>query len=297
LLGTPTALHAIILIGSDNPTTNTTAPTGDLANSGWDLQGNWGSFLGTPIAPNYFITAKHVGGSVGGTFTLAGQNYTTTAKFQTADSDLTVWKINGSFPTYAPLYTTSYTFGQDIIMFGRGTQRGAEVVANSELKGWLWGSADGVKRWGRNDLSSLIDGGAGLGPVLTANFDYAAGSNEGTFSTGDSGGGVFVQDGGIWKLAAINYGVISAFKQTADGPLQNGAIFDAGGLYFGENLITDGTVNVPTYSVFTPIAVHSDWILTTVPEPATTSAFVALSLATWTALTRRNRPPLITLNS
>ena len=59
-----TPARAVIFESTGNPLFNTTAPTGDLAGSGWDLQGSWlGDFLGTPIAPQFFITAKHLGGT------------------------------------------------------------------------------------------------------------------------------------------------------------------------------------------------------------------------------------------
>src|SRR6185503_14920957 len=53
-----------------------------------------------------------------------------------------------------------------------------------------------------------------------------------TLSVGDSGGGVFINDGGKWKLAAINYAVDGPFSLWGgnDGGF-NGAIFDKGGLY------------------------------------------------------------------
>jgi hypothetical protein len=65
----PTA-QAVILLDTGDPNFNTTAPTGELAGSGWQYEGLWVSFLGTAVASNFFITAKHVGGSVGDTFTL-----------------------------------------------------------------------------------------------------------------------------------------------------------------------------------------------------------------------------------
>src|SRR5947208_10598952 len=40
----------------------TSAPTGSLSTAGWQYEGQWGEFLGTPIAPHYLITAAHVGG-------------------------------------------------------------------------------------------------------------------------------------------------------------------------------------------------------------------------------------------
>ena len=51
-------------------------------------------FLGTPIASNYFITAKHIGGSVVQTFILNGTTYTTTAVFPDPSSDLQIWQRN-----------------------------------------------------------------------------------------------------------------------------------------------------------------------------------------------------------
>src|SRR5438876_202694 len=59
VLATPA--HAIILYSS--ATRNTSAPTGTLSASGWQYEGQFGDVLGTPIAPHYFITAKHVGGA------------------------------------------------------------------------------------------------------------------------------------------------------------------------------------------------------------------------------------------
>ena len=101
------ASPAVLLKSSGDPFFNTTPPTGALANSGWELQGQWGSMLGTPIAAQYFIAARHVGGSVGGTFIFQGTAYTTTAYFDDANTDLRIWKVNGVFPFWAPLYSTA----------------------------------------------------------------------------------------------------------------------------------------------------------------------------------------------
>jgi hypothetical protein len=65
---------AVILFGTGDPSVNTTAPTGALAGSGWQYEGVFGGFIATPIASNYFLTAKHIGGSVGQTFTFNGMS-------------------------------------------------------------------------------------------------------------------------------------------------------------------------------------------------------------------------------
>src|SRR2546423_8346892 len=84
----PQTASAIILFSTGDPNANTTSPTGDLANSGWQYQGTWGSFLGTPIASNYFIAAKHVGNAGGGSFIYNGQTYTVIQEFDHPDSDV-----------------------------------------------------------------------------------------------------------------------------------------------------------------------------------------------------------------
>src|SRR5262245_60055221 len=49
-----------------------------LLNSGWQYQGDFRGFLGTPIGSKYFITAKHIGGELEGTntFVYNGATYT-----------------------------------------------------------------------------------------------------------------------------------------------------------------------------------------------------------------------------
>lgn len=119
---------AVMLKGSGDPTFNTTAPTGDLADSGWQYQGQWGSFLGTPIGEQYFIAAKHVGGAVGAAFVFNGVTYKTTAYWDDpTGTDLRIWKVDGLFPIWAPLYSLSDESGKPLVVIGRGTQRGAEV--------------------------------------------------------------------------------------------------------------------------------------------------------------------------
>src|SRR5438128_1202823 len=120
--------RAIIFYSTGDTSYNTTAPSGALTNSGWQYEGIWGGFLGTPIAPRYFITAEHVGGSVGQTFVFRGIAYPTTAVYDDPDSDLRIWRVCGTFPDYAQIYTSTNEVGQSCIVIGRGTQRAAPVT-------------------------------------------------------------------------------------------------------------------------------------------------------------------------
>src|SRR5262245_65478328 len=99
-----TQAQAVILYKSS--IRNKSAPTGTEANSGWQFQGHWaGGFEGTPIAPHYFISAAHLGGSTGQAIWFRGVNYTTVQSWDDPNTDLKIYKINGTFPAYAQLYT------------------------------------------------------------------------------------------------------------------------------------------------------------------------------------------------
>jgi hypothetical protein len=134
--------HAVIFQSTADPAFNTTSPTGALANSGWELQGAWGDFLGTPVAPQYFLAAQHVGGYIGQVFTFRGVEYITTAVFDDPYSDLRLWKVDNTFPAYAQLYTGNNELGRDMVVFGRGTRRGAEVSVSVESKQYFTNTVD-----------------------------------------------------------------------------------------------------------------------------------------------------------
>ena len=291
-----TRAQAVILYGTSDPSANTTAPTGSLAGSGWQYEGTFGGFLGTAIGPNYFITAQHIGGNVSDTFTLNGVAYTTTAAYSDPGSDLRIWQVAGTFPTFAPLYSgvPGTEIGLSLVVFGRGTQRGSDVLvgADNHLGGWLWGAGDGVKRWGTNVVTNIVTD-SNLHPYLQVDFDASGGDNEAHLSAGDSGGGVFVYNptASEWQLAGVNYGVDGPFGRSPDGsnPFL-AAMFDTTGLY--EN---DGAAWVPVTgpSAFysTEIAGRSGFIdnIVSVPEPATWLVAVGTALLVGLRLCRRGR--------
>lgn len=289
----------IVLYDTDNALANSTAPSGQYAGSGWQWQGQYGSYLGTMIAPQYFITAQHYGlqgssfvstgvlnGAVDVTYTIdtaanGGQGY-----WDIPGTDLRILKINETFASYAPLYTGGAEVGMEMIVFGRGGPRGAEVVLSSESKGWYTTGADGVVRWGLNDISGTVS--SGVGTLLTASFSAVAGQNEAMLSVGDSGGGVFVLDGGVWKLAGINYGV-DGFFDTNNLPNDfqefSAALFDKGGFYEGSDgtgwvLNPDGSSDVPSRMYASRISSSSAQIISIVgvPEPGAATLLMLSAL-------------------
>jgi len=223
--------RAVLFYSTGDPGYNTNAPTKTLTNSGWQYQGTWIGFCGTVISSNCFITAKHIGGAVGDSFVFRGLEYPAIAYYDDPDGDLRIWRVSGRFPTNAPLYTKGNERGKSLVVIGRGSRRGTEVRLNNKLKGWQWGDSDGVQRWGQNKVSSIVDGGAGVGEMLRVSFNAGAGRNEADLSVGDSGGAVFIKDGKAFKLAGINYSVDGPYNTTNSGPGFEAALFDQRGLY------------------------------------------------------------------
>ena len=153
----PFSTSAVVFLATGDPSYNTAEPDGDLAGSGWQLQGNWLNFLGTPIAPNLFITAKHVSGAIGTTFEFQGGFYQTIDSYADPNSDLRIFRVCGTFPEFAEIYSESSEAGKAMVVFGRGTQRGDEATILDDdqviLKGWKWGIGDGVRRCCHSDAA------------------------------------------------------------------------------------------------------------------------------------------------
>jgi hypothetical protein len=260
--------RAVILFSTADPSANTTAPTGNLAGSGWQYQGVWGGNLGTPIAPNFFISAGHIGNAGNSVFTYQSVNYSVVNGFQDSFSDLVIWQISAAqtFPTFAPLYNTFDEVGQHLVVIGRGTLRGSDAIVNGTLRGWYWGSG-GPQRWGENVVTSILTD-PGLHELLYATFDANGLPHEAHLSAGDSGGAVFIQNQGVWKLAAINYGVDTGFYTDANGSnlLAPAALFDTRDLYYQDPgdpqnyILISGPDPVPTGFGSTRISTSIDWI-------------------------------------
>lgn len=289
-------LRAEVFYATADVTHNSTAPGGLYAGSGWDLQGNHRGYLATPIAPNYFVAAKHpYGADLGFTINFAGGpnagSYTTIAAYDDPSADLRIFQVSGTFSAWAPLYTGSEV-GKELVVFGTGVGRGAEDkgVGGVTLRGWRWGG-DSRQRWGSNIVTNLADFQV-LGDNKLFAFDFdsvpaLSTAEEVMLADADSSGGVFIKDvDNVWKLAGINFGVAGYFGHLADGSDRFlGAIFDARDLYYGQTppytYISPLNPNpLPAASYATRISSQYSWIAgivpAVIPEP---SSLVLLLLA------------------
>jgi hypothetical protein len=202
----------------------------------WDLQGQWGKYLGTPVAARWFVTAEHLGGQVGDLFLFAGQRYYAVAHERLPGTDIALWRVDRVFPRWATL-SDGEEQGRELFIVGRGTARGRALVG----KGWQWGSIDHQQSWGSNRVSGFLTSKA-YGELLLASFDRDAGPDEATLSTGDSGGGVFLKGrDGLWRLAGINHDINPGddgkdrFYSTSGrkDDLFRAALYDGRGLFLG----------------------------------------------------------------
>ena len=253
---------AVILLSTGDPAQNTTAPTGLLAGSGWQFEGSFGSFLGTPIGPHHFITVQHIG-VPSNTFAYQGANYTVKQWFDDTQSDLRIFEVAETFPAYAPLYPRSDEVGRSIVVIGRGTQRGDPFLQSGIIRGWLWGASDGVQRWGESQVDQVP------GVYLYCTFRQNAGPNEAGLSAGDSGGAAFTNDAGTWKLVGIHYGVEGPFASNPGDPTFYAALFDMRGLFDSTTgIVVAGAAQVPSGFYSIRISQRLSWIVGIVPAAA-----------------------------
>lgn len=264
----------VLFFSTGDANYNTTAPTGTLAGSGWELEGKWGVSLATPIGPRHFLSVQHLGGNPGDRFEFQGAEYVTAEFLDDPSSDLRIWKIRGKFPAFATLYRGSNEIGQRVVVHGRGTQRGAPLFAESALggalKGWLWGSSDLRPRWGENEVERIEESTAipgqshPVGPILRMAFNAQTGPNEAHLSFGDSGGGLFMREGAAWVLAGVSHSVDGLYNTTNSGTGFNAAVFDARGLYLGSeshwSLVANPQREVPGGFYAIRISVRAGWI-------------------------------------
>ncbi len=284
LFHTTFSLSAVIFAKTGDPGHNTTPPFNPSEAKAWHLQGTWKTCQGTPIAPQWFVTAKHIGGFVGEVFTFQGKSYTAVARVLDPETDLALWGVAEVFPEFAEIYQRKDEIGKRLLVFGRGEQRGEPVLLGSEVRGWRQGQGGGFMRWGEN----IVDQIAGvedteprkLGELIGATFDRNGLPSEAGLASCDSGGGMFLRQGTVWKLAAVTFGAGGQFKKTEDDEPFFANMLDVGGFFVQKSedsqqeefyeFFEDQDEDIPTNIWGTRLSYRLDWIHETIdalPDP------------------------------
>lgn len=219
--------HSVIIDSGDG-TGNTTAPPDD---PGWDHLGKVGGLSGVYLGNGWMLTANHVALN---TVTLAGSTYAPVVgseiRLSNGDgsfADLKVFALHGlpNLPLL-PIRTTTPPIGTPLVMAGRGRDRGAVTSWNpagpgGPYGGYLWETTNTL-RWGTNE----VEGYPSSDPFDTVSFYSVFDENlppatqhEAQAASGDSGGAVWIDDGGGWELAGILFAIESYAGQPSQTSL------------------------------------------------------------------------------
>ncbi len=228
-----------------------TAPSG----LDWSHVYNYNGSSAVAVGGGWLLTAAHVADdgpqppdpyslSIGGT--VYNQQEIVYHTDGADRADLALVRFDRDFPGYYPLYTEqnpNSLVGLGVLVVGFGTT-GAVYTDYFTASG----AGRNTQRWGSQviDRARPFNYPAGGMVGYTKNlgfwmdFDLGHTTHEAGTGSGDSGGGTFYNDGGIWKLVGI-------MTSRQEG--------EVAGQYTG------------TYAVSMPA--YADWISDTIPEPAT----------------------------
>ncbi len=234
LLFPPSALWGLILYSGDNTANQTDPATGvpfgavaSVCNAG----GASPSGSAVHLTGKYMLTANHVANRA--TVTFDGVTYWardtgfTPVKIGTADlkvfkliedpgvDDVTLADSSTKDTPSNPIQNVTAT----LVAYGRGRSASDTDGDNT----WVWGDNTTLtKRWGSNNITGTQSFEANTDynytyTALVTRLDSNAGDNEAGLVTYDSGSGMFINDGGTWKLAGIATLVSTAGSSTFGG--------------------------------------------------------------------------------
>ena len=209
----------------------------------WNYVYNYNGSSAVAVGGSWLLTAAHVADDGNGSVSADGTTYYPLETVYHTEADLALVRLDKAFPGFYPLYIGGLVDDPklEVLLVGYGTM--------GTVRDFSWtdnGSGRGIKRWGSQEIDRTETFHYQVGSILRkssgfwmdfnlVNTMYEAGVGE-----GDSGGGAFYNDEGVWKLAGIN-----TIRQTTAGGYKR------------------------TFSISMPD--YSDWVMATIPEPVAMS--------------------------
>ncbi len=250
LLGSLTAAQGVA-ISSGTGSGNTTAPSDD---PGFANVGTLGGASAVYLGNQWVLTANHVGRvtvPVGAPVIFNGLSFAVdsgsarrienpTGSGLSNFTDLIMYRlVNDPGLTPLDLVMNTPSNGTNVTMIGNGRGRATtqtswdvavnpigpdvwtETMASSpDVTGWKTSGGKDV-RWGENSVTgqATVDLGAIDGDVISffTTFDEFGSTHEAQGVNGDSGGAVFLKEGGVWKLGGIMNAVGTGSTFSFDG--------------------------------------------------------------------------------
>ncbi len=215
--------QALILYSGDNSANQTAPDTArtDIFNSvGRVIDSSMTKGSAVHLRGKYLLTANHVGGlsyvTFDGTTLYARDTSFTPVTFGSVDMKLIklvddpgladTQLFSGSTGD-TPYFSKGHTVYTTATMVGWG--RGRSPSDPDGLPTWDWGTDSTIaKRWGTNRIESATTLSYTFGQdytytALTTKLNASSGNDEVATAYYDSGSGLFIDDGGTWKLAGL----------------------------------------------------------------------------------------------
>ena len=193
--------------------------------------GKWSSNASfVVVSPKWILTVRHQNTnpatvSIGGiSYNCIYNSFWTGGPAGNVDIRLIRLKnTDGTDPNlvYAPPYTGTHETSKEVCIGGYGKYRGDTLSYNGEDYGYKWtGTSNNTLRWGQNTIDSYMDMNSSpyYSKTLYADFDLDGRPYEAAPAKWDSGGGWFINQSGVWKVAALSSNVERADETWFDDP-------------------------------------------------------------------------------
>jgi cysteine-rich repeat protein len=220
-----------VLIDSGDGSGNTTAPPDD---PGFAYVGRKVSLTVIYVGYGWVLSAAHVGDL--GTVVIGGVGYTPMSGTRTVliqsgaiQADLELFRITTAPPLPPlPIRASTPALNDPVIMVGNGRDRGAAFSLYpppSSDDGYYWETSHTL-RWGTNVVDAIVpdfspDYTTRTTHSFTTSFTRNGTADEAQGTNGDSGGAVFIENGGTWELAGVMHAIegepeqVGAFAETS----------------------------------------------------------------------------------